>query len=67
MKQNSPLAKILSKEVTRQEFLLILVSLTISVIGISSIIHFLTGKNTGISKYLPKNAQQGYGSSKYGV
>ena len=67
MKQNSPITTILSREVTRQEFLLILGSLIVSILGVSSIIHFLTGKNVGINKYASKNAQQGYGSSRYGV
>ena len=67
MKQNSPIATVLSREVTRQEFLLILGSLILSILGVSSIIHFLTGRNVGINKYTSKNSQQGYGSSRYGV
>ena len=61
----TPLSRLLQKDVSRQEFLSVLGLGIISMLGLSSIIHFLTGKkhSTSISS---TSSSTGYGSSPYG-
>lgn len=65
MKQNeSPVGQLLQKKVTRKEFLGIAGSAVVSILGFSTIIHFLTGKRVGI-KHLSVS-DHGFGSGFYG-
>ncbi|HWB39328.1 MAG TPA: hypothetical protein VG604_03765 [Candidatus Saccharimonadales bacterium] len=59
---NKPVATLLQTEMTRKEFLATLALGMASVMGLSTIIHLLTGKSLG------GQLQQkvGYGSSAYG-
>ena len=59
-----PLATLMQKEMSRQEFLLTLGFGMASVMGFSTLIHLLTGKSLG--NHLSKHMSSGYGSSPYG-
>jgi hypothetical protein len=64
-KSTTPVQALLQKEVTRKEFMTTSALAIVSILGFSSIIHFLTGHN---SKSLIKtvSSRDGYGSSSYG-
>jgi hypothetical protein len=55
-----PLAQLLQKDMTRQEFLVTLGLGVASIFGFSTIIRLLTGHS------LDRHASRGYGSSPYG-
>jgi hypothetical protein len=56
----TPAQQLLQKDVTRKEFIGVVALGLVSILGFSSIIHFLTG-HSGRSV-----AQRGYGSGPYG-
>jgi len=60
-----PVAVLLQKEMSRKEFLTTLGFGAASLLGFSSILHFLTGKNA-TSHLRQKSSASGYGSSSYG-
>lgn len=64
-KVESPLGQLMQKRVTRKEFLALSGSALVTIMGLSSIIHFLSGKQVGI-KYLYKETPRGFGSGFYG-
>ncbi len=65
MKQVTPLQSMLQREVSRQEFLTMAGLGVVSLMGLSSIIKFLTGKNHLQQSQLSSDSK-GYGSSAYG-
>ena len=63
-----PINELLKKEVNRYEFLTIVGFGAISLIGMGSIIHFLTGKNSkSVVQHLSNYTTTNYGNSRYGV
>ena len=58
-----PITALLNKEMTRKEFMTTLGFMTASVMGLSGIIHLLTGKTAG---HHLQQSSLGYGSSAYG-
>ena len=63
-----PINELLKKEVDRYEFLKIVGFGVITLIGMSSIIHFLTGKNSkAVVEHLSNYTTTNYGNSRYGV
>ena len=66
MKQQTPLHQLLELEVSRKEFLATLGFGALSIIGLSSIIKFLTGHGSNTVSMKPAGRTSGYGSSAYG-
>ena len=66
MKQQTPLHQLLELEVSRKEFLATLGFGALSVIGLSSIIKFLTGHSGSTVSTKPIGRTGGYSSSAYG-
>ena len=64
-KSITPVQALLQKEVTRKEFMTTSALAIVSVLGFSTIIHFLTGRNS-TSSGVATNNKNGYGSSPYG-
>jgi|GEM_PF-431279 len=64
-KSITPVQALLQKEVTRKEFMTTSALAIVSVLGFSTIIHFMTGHNS-TSSGIATNRQSGYGSSPYG-
>ncbi len=61
----TPAQALLRKDVSRKEFLATLALTLVSILGFSSIIHFLTGHGPGrTTTAVPKKS--GYGASSYG-
>jgi hypothetical protein len=58
---NSPLKKLLQKEVTRKEFMVLLGSSALALIGLSAILPALTGKDNEGNII----AHHGYGSGRF--
>lgn len=61
---NKPITELLAKEISRKEFLATLGFGVASIVGFSTIIHFLTGKS--VESHLSQRVSSGYGSSPYG-
>lgn len=61
---NKHVETLLNKEMTRKEFLGTLGFGLASILGFSSIIHFLTGKSAG--EHAGHTVAKGYGTSVYG-
>ncbi len=66
MKQQTPLHQLLELEVSRKEFLATLGFGVLSVIGLSSILKFLTGHSGSTVGMKSIDRPRGYGSSAYG-
>jgi hypothetical protein len=61
---DTPLQQLLTKDVSRKEFLAIVGLGILSIFGLSSIIKFLTGHNISLENHA--KVKGGYGSSAYG-
>ena len=66
MKQQTPLHQLLELEVSRKEFLATLGFGALSIVGLSTIIKFLTGHSGSAVSTKPVGRTRGYGSSSYG-
>lgn len=66
MKQQTPLHQLLELEVSRKEFLATLGFGVLSVVGLSTIIKFLTGHGGNTLSMKSVGRTRGYGSSAYG-
>ena len=66
MKQQTPLRQLLELEVSRKEFLATLGFGALLVVGLSTIIKFLTGHSGTAVSMKPVGRTGGYGSSAYG-
>ncbi len=66
MKQQTPLHQLLELEVSRKEFLATLGFGVLSLIGLSSIIKFLTSHNGSTVSMKSVSRTRGYGSNSYG-
>ena len=64
MNHVTPLHRLLKQEVNRREFLVSLGLGLLSLLGLSSILHFLTGKST--SHHATSNNSLGYTQRDYG-
>ena len=64
MQQKTPMEQLLSTEVSRKEFILLMATGIVSILGISQILHFITGKKVGSN--LKWRFTQGYGGGEYG-
>ncbi len=64
-KSITPAQALLQKEVTRKEFIATSGLAIVSILGFSTIIHFLTGHGNG-RPIVASSKQSGYGSSSYG-
>jgi len=65
-----PIQELLTREVNRTEFLSVVGIGTLTVLGLSPIIHFLTGKGGSKTTVIHKNQNSrnsGFGSGPYGV
>ena len=60
----TPAQQLLQQELTRKEFMATLGMGVVSILGFSSIIHFLTGHK---GRALAGQERSGYGSSSYGA
>lgn len=64
-KKLTPAQALLQKEVTRKQFMTTVGFTLVSILGFSTIIHFLTG-NKGNHSIIASSQRSGYGSSSYG-
>ena len=62
-KPTTPAQQLLQRDVNRKEFIATVGIGVVSIMGFSSIIHFLTGHKSGRSA---ASASRGYGSGPYG-
>ena len=63
--QTTPLQSLLSNEVSRSQFLKLSALGIFSILGLSTIIHFLTGKQTNVTKIISTtsdNSSTAYGN-----
>jgi hypothetical protein len=64
-KNTTPVQALLQKEVTRKEFMTTSGLAIVSILGFSTIIHFLSGHNS-TSSVIATTGRSGYGTSPYG-
>ncbi len=63
MTQKAPIQKLMAQRVSRREFLSVLGAGAVGVAGMSSVIHFLTGKKNPLRR---SSANNSYGDNPYG-
>lgn len=57
----------LGRELTRKQFLQLMVAAVIAIFGFNNLVSLLLGKKTVIPQQMQQNSSHGFGASKFGI